>query len=81
MIDFSLLISQIYLLTYLHTLPLHITFIYLTFSSEIIQLNTLLEFLSFVHVTSELSILSNYAEHPKGLVLILGYTHYPLLQF
>ncbi len=35
--------------------------------SKIICFNTFLEFLSFVHVTSKLSILSNHAEHPKRL--------------
>ena len=27
----------------------------------------------------KLSILSNYAEYPKELILIVCYTHYPLL--
>ncbi len=41
---------------------------YLFYLFEIICLNTLLKFLSFVHVTSKLSILFNHAEHLKGLM-------------
>ncbi len=41
---------------------------YLFHLSEIICLNIFSEFLSFVHVTSKLSILSNHIEHPKKLV-------------
>ena len=35
--------------------------------------------ISYIHVTFKLSILFNHAVHPKGLVLIICYTHYPLL--
>ncbi len=42
--------------------------IYLFYLFEIICLNIFSKFLSFVHVTSKLSILSNYAEHPKKLL-------------
>ncbi len=35
--------------------------------SEIICLNILLEFLSFVYMTSKLNILSNHTKHPKRL--------------
>ncbi len=45
------------------------TFTYLLHLSEIICLNTFSKLLSFVHVTSKLNILSNYAKHPKKLVL------------
>ena len=53
------------------------TFTYLFHLFEIICLNTFLEFLSFVHVTSKLSFLSNHAEHPKGLAP--GYTLPPFI--
>ncbi len=42
---------------------------YLFHLSEIIYLNTFSEFLSFVHVNSKLSILSNQIKHLKELAL------------
>ena len=38
-----------------------------TYFSEIIRLHTFSVFFSFVHMTSKLSILCIYTEHPKGL--------------
>ncbi len=43
------------------------TSIYLFHLFKIIRLNTFSEFLSFIHMTSKLNILSNYAEYPNGL--------------
>ena len=43
------------------------TFIYLFYLSKIIYLNTFLEFLSFIYVTSKLSILFNQTKHSVGL--------------
>ena len=44
------------------------TSIYLFYPSKIICLNIFLEFLSFVHMTFKLSILSNHIKHFKGLI-------------
>ncbi len=44
-------------------------FYLLDYTTEIICLNTFPEFLGFIHMTSKLSIFSNYAKHPKGLTL------------
>ena len=48
-------------------LLLYMTSIYLFHFFEIIYLNTFLEFLNFVYMTSKLSILSNHTEYPKKL--------------
>ncbi len=65
MIDFSFYISQTYLFIYFHIWSLHITSTYLLYFFKIIYLKTFLEFFSFIHVISKLSIWSNYAKHCK----------------
>ena len=42
---------------------------YLSYFFKIIYLNTFSELLNFVYISPKLNILSNYAEHPKKLVL------------
>ena len=56
------------------------TFIYLFYQSKIICLSTVSEFLSFTHMTSKLSILSNHIEHSKELVLCYTLLFFTILK-
>ena len=56
------------------------TFTYLILF-KIICLNTFLEFLSFVYVTSKLNILSNHIKYPKRLIPYYMLSFFIILQF